>query len=166
MEDDCPDQAGLKELRGCPDRDGDGIPDKDDKCPDVKGTAANQGCPEVTDEVMKKLNDYGKTILFDTAKSTFQKQTYPVLEAMTAIFKEYPNSSFSIEGHTDSDGKDAANQKLSEDRAAAVKNYLVEHGISASRLSSVGFGESKPIATNKTAAGKALNRRVEVNMEY
>ncbi len=164
--DKCPTEKGPKENAGCPwpDRDGDGVLDKDDKCPDVKGTAANNGCPEVTDEVIKRLNDYAKTILFDTAKSTFQQQTYPVLEAMTAILKEYPSSNFSIEGHTDSDGKDAANQTLSENRAAAVKNYLVEHGISASRLSSVGFGESKPIATNKTAAGKALNRRVEVKL--
>lgn len=164
--DKCPEVKGPKENGGCPwpDRDGDGVYDKDDKCPDVKGTAANQGCPEVTDEVMKKLNDYGKTILFDTAKSTFQKQTYPVLEAMTAIFKEYPNSSFSIEGHTDSDGKDAANQKLSEERAAAVKAYLVERGIDASRLSSKGFGETMPVATNKTKAGKAQNRRVEVKL--
>ncbi len=164
--DKCPTEKGPKENAGCPwpDRDGDGVLDKDDKCPDVKGTAANNGCPEVTDEVIKRLNDYAKTILFDTAKSTFQQQTYPVLEAMTAILKEYPSSNFSIEGHTDSDGKDAANQTLSENRAAAVKNYLVEHGISASRLSSVGFGESKPIATNKTKAGKAQNRRVEVKL--
>lgn len=136
--------------------------DKDDKCPDVRGTVANNGCPEVSEDVMKKLNDYAKTILFDTNKATFQQRTYPVLEAMVAILKEYPASNFSIEGHTDSDGKDAANQVLSESRAAAVVSYLVEKGIASSRLSSKGFGESKPVATNKTKAGKALNRRVEV----
>jgi len=113
---------------------------------------------------MKKLNDYAKTILFDTSKSTFQQQTYPVLQAITAILKEYPESKFSIEGHTDSDGKDVANQTLSENRAAAVKNYLVENGINASRLTSAGFGETKPIDSNKTKAGKANNRRVEVKL--
>lgn len=164
--DKCPTVKGPKENAGCPwpDRDGDGVYDKDDKCPDVKGTVANNGCPEVTDEIMKRLNDYAKTILFDTNKATFQQRTYPVLEAMVAILKEYPNSNFSIEGHTDSDGKDAANQTLSENRAAAVKNYLVEKGINSARLSSKGFGESMPVATNKTKAGKALNRRVEVKL--
>jgi OmpA-OmpF porin, OOP family len=164
--DKCPDVKGPKENGGCPwpDRDGDGVLDKDDKCPDVKGTVANNGCPEVSDEVVKRLNDYAKTILFDSGKASFQQQTYPVLQSIAGILKEYPNSKFSLEGHTDSDGKDAANQKLSEDRAAAVKNYLVENGIDASRLSSKGFGESMPIDSNKTKAGKANNRRVEVKL--
>jgi OmpA-OmpF porin, OOP family len=165
-DDKCKDVKGPKENAGCPwpDRDGDKVLDKDDKCPDVAGTVANKGCPEVSDDVMKKLNDYAKTILFDTSKSTFQKQTFPVLQAITAILKEYPESKFSIEGHTDSDGKDAANQTLSENRAAAVKNYLVENGINSSRLTSAGFGESKPIDVNTTKAGKANNRRVEVKL--
>ena len=80
------------------------------------------------------------------------------------ILKEYPSSKFSIEGHTDSDGKDTLNQKLSEDRAAAVKNYLIENGVDAGRLTSVGYGETKPIASNKTKTGKAQNRRVEVKL--
>lgn len=165
-DDKCPTVKGPKDNAGCPwpDTDGDGVADKDDKCPTVKGTVANNGCPEVTDAVMKSLNDYAKTILFDSAKSSFKQQTYPVLQAITAILKEYPNSNFSLEGHTDSDGKDASNQTLSEDRAAAVKNYLVENGINAARLSSKGFGESAPVDTNKTAAGKANNRRVEVKL--
>jgi outer membrane protein OmpA-like peptidoglycan-associated protein len=113
---------------------------------------------------MKKLNDYGKTILFNSGKASFQKQTIPVLQAMAAILKEYPTAKFSLEGHTDSDGKDTMNQKLSEDRAAAVKNFLVENGIDASRLSSKGFGESMPVDSNKTSKGKANNRRVEVKL--
>ena len=165
-DDKCPSVKGPKENGGCPwpDRDGDKVLDKDDKCPDVAGTVANQGCPEVSDEAIKRLNDYAKTILFDSGKSSFQKQTYPVLEAITAILKEYPNSKFSIEGHTDSDGSDASNQTLSENRAAAVKDYLIEKGIASSRLSSVGFGEKSPIDSNKTKAGKANNRRTEVKL--
>ncbi|MDI1316757.1 OmpA family protein [Flavobacterium sp.] len=164
--DKCPDVKGPKENAGCPwpDRDGDKVLDKDDKCPDVAGTVANNGCPEVSDEVMKKLNDYAKTILFDSGKSSFKQQTYPVLQAMVAILKEYPNSNFSLEGHTDSDGSDASNQILSESRAKAVKDFLVENGIASDRLSSVGFGESKPIDSNKTKAGKANNRRTEVKL--
>ncbi len=165
--DKCPDVAGPKENAGCPwpDRDGDKVLDKDDKCPDVAGTVANNGCPEVSDEVMKRLNDYAKTILFDSGKATFKQQTIPVLQAMVAILKEYPNSRFSLEGHTDSDGTDASNQILSENRAMAVKTYLTtEGGIDADRLSSIGFGESKPIDSNKTKAGKANNRRTEVKL--
>ena len=164
--DKCPTVKGPKENGGCPwpDRDGDGVADKDDKCPDVKGTVANNGWPEVSDETIKKLNAYAKTILFNSGKASFQKQTFPVLQSITAILKEYPNSRFSIEGHTDSDGKDAFNQKLSEDRAKAVKDYLIENGIDSDRLSSIGYGESKPIDTNKTAKGKANNRRVEVKL--
>ena len=165
-DDKCPTVAGAKDNGGCPwpDTDGDGVADKDDKCPTVKGSVANNGCPEVSDETMKKLNDYGKTILFNSGKASFQKQTIPVLQAMAAILKEYPTAKFSLEGHTDADGKDAMNQKLSEDRAAAVKNFLVENGIDASRLSSKGFGESMPVDSNKTAKGKANNRRVEVKL--
>ncbi|MEL1247089.1 OmpA family protein [Flavobacterium helocola] len=165
-DDKCPTVAGAKDNAGCPwpDTDGDGVADKDDKCPTVAGTVANNGCPEVSDETMKKLNDYGKTILFNSGKASFQKQTMPVLQAMAAILKEYPTAKFSLEGHTDSDGKDAMNQKLSEDRAAAVKNFLIEQGIDASRLSSKGFGESMPVDSNKTSKGKANNRRVEVKL--
>jgi len=165
-DDKCPTVAGAKDNGGCPwpDTDGDGVADKDDKCPTVKGSVANNGCPEVSDETMKKLNDYGKTILFNSGKASFQKQTIPVLQAMAAILKEYPTAKFSLEGHTDADGKDAMNQKLSEVRAAAVKNFLVENGIDASRLSSKGFGESMPVDSNKTAKGKANNRRVEVKL--
>ena len=192
-EDACVDVKGTKMMKGCPDADGDGVADKDDKCPSVKGdkanggcpwpdtdgdkvldkddkcptvagTIANNGCPEVSDDTMKKLNDYGKTILFNSGKSSFQKQTIPVLKAMSAILKEYPTAKFSLEGHTDNTGSDALNQKLSEERAAAVKNFLVENGIDASRLSSKGFGESAPVDSNKTAKGKANNRRVEVKL--
>jgi outer membrane protein OmpA-like peptidoglycan-associated protein len=192
-DDACPDEAGLKSLNGCPDTDGDGVTDKsdkcptvsgpaenggcpwpdtdgdgvldkDDRCPEVKGTVANNGCPEMSEEQVKQLNAYAKTILFNSGKATFKKETFPVLQAITAILKEFPNSRFMIEGHTDSDGKEAMNQTLSENRAGAVKGYLVENGIDASRLESAGYGESRPIDTNKTTKGKANNRRVEVKL--
>lgn len=165
-DDKCPDVAGPKENGGCPwpDTDGDGVLDKDDLCPNVKGTSANRGCPEVTEEVIKRLNEFARTILFNSGKATFKEETMPVLNSMLAIFKEYPQAKFSIEGHTDSDGSNALNQTLSENRAGAVRNFLIEGGIAADRLMSSGFGETKPIATNKTAAGKAQNRRVEIKL--
>jgi OmpA-OmpF porin, OOP family len=192
-DDACPDEAGLKSLNGCPDTDGDGVTDKsdkcptvkgpaenggcpwpdtdgdgvldkDDRCPEVKGTVANNGCPEMSEEQVKQLNAYAKTILFNSGKATFKKETFPVLQAIAAILKEFPTSRFMIEGHTDSDGKDAMNQTLSENRAHAVVNYLIENGIAADRLQHAGYGESRPIDTNKTTKGKANNRRVEVKL--
>ena len=79
--------------------------------------------------------------------------------------KEYPNAEFHIEGHTDSQGSKAYNEKLSRERAASVMNYLTTKGIDASRLTSEGYGELRPIATNRTAAGRQLNRRVAIVLE-
>jgi outer membrane protein OmpA-like peptidoglycan-associated protein len=167
--DNCPNVAGPAANNGCPwpDRDGDGVLDKDDKCPDEAGTVANNGCPEInpTPEVMATLNSYARTILFDTGKSSFKKETAPVLEAMTAIFKEYPKADFTIEGHTDSVGSNKSNQLLSERRAHAVRDYLIANGINADRLTAAGFGEDQPIDDNSTAAGRKNNRRVEVKLK-
>jgi outer membrane protein OmpA-like peptidoglycan-associated protein len=165
-DDACPNEAGPAENKGCPwpDKDGDGVLDKDDQCPDVAGTVANKGCPEVTEEVQKKLNDFAKTILFDTGKSTIKAASTGVFVDIITILNEYPNSKFTVEGHTDSVGSDKLNQTLSESRALAVKDFLVEKGIDAFRLNAVGYGESKPIATNNTAAGRTQNRRVEINL--
>ena len=77
------------------------------------------------------------------------------------LMNKHSDLNFSIEGHTDSDGEDSFNQKLSDDRAAAVKSMLVQLGIDASRLQSKGLGESKPVSENLTPEGKANNRRVE-----
>jgi len=167
-DDNCPNEAGPAANNGCPwpDTDGDGILDKDDKCPNEAGVAENNGCPEVkpTEEVMKTLNEYARTILFNTGKASIQKQSEEVLEAMIAIFKEYPQATFAINGHTDSVGAKSMNQALSDRRANAVRDYLIANGIDSSRLTAQGFGESKPIATNNTRAGRAENRRVEVKL--
>ena len=165
-DDKCPNATGPAANGGCPwpDADGDGVLDKDDKCPDVKGTVANSGCPEVTKEVQKKLNNYAKTILFDTGKSSIKAQSARVLSDIIAILKEYSTAKFTIEGHTDSVGSEKLNQRLSDSRANSVKEYLVENGIDAFRLSSLGYGESRPIDTNATKAGRASNRRVEINL--
>lgn len=165
-DDKCPDAAGPAANKGCPwpDTDGDGVLDKDDKCVDVKGTVANNGCPEVTEEVQATLNEYAKTILFDTGKSTIKAQSEAVLGDIINILKEYPTAKFTVEGHTDSVGSEKLNQRLSDSRANSVKEYLVKNGIDAFRLSALGYGESKPIDTNKTRAGRANNRRVEINL--
>ncbi|WP_345192341.1 OmpA family protein [Algibacter agarivorans] len=165
-DDKCPNTAGPAANKGCPwpDADGDGVLDKDDKCPDVKGTVANNGCPEVTEEVQKTLNEYAKTILFDTGKSSIKAQSEAVLGDIIGILKEYPTAKFTVEGHTDSVGSEKLNQRLSDSRANSVKEYLVKNGIDAFRLSALGYGEAKPIDSNKTRAGRANNRRVEINL--
>ena len=192
-DDACPDVAGLKEFNGCPDTDGDGVPDKDDKCPDVAGPAenggcpwpdtdgdgvldkddqcvneagpaSNNGCPEPNDDDQKRLNQYAKTILFDTGKASIKFESAEVLNQIINVLKKFPKSRFRIEGYTDSTGKKAKNITLSQNRADAVKIYLIQGGIDQSRLESIGYGPEKPIASNKTRKGRELNRRVEINL--
>jgi OOP family OmpA-OmpF porin len=167
-DDNCPNEAGPAANKGCPwpDSDGDGVLDKDDQCPNEAGTVANNGCPEIlpTVEVQNQLTEYARTINFNTGKSTFKDDTFPTLQAIAAILNEYPKANFTIEGHTDSTGSEATNQLLSEKRASAVMDYLVNNGIDGGRLSSVGYGEANPIAENNTRSGRAANRRVEVTL--
>lgn len=165
-DDNCPNEAGPAANNGCPykDKDGDGVLDKDDKCPDVAGTVANNGCPEITEAEKDILNEYAKTILFDTGKSSIKEESQKVLADIIAILKKYPDAKFTVEGHTDSVGRASTNQSLSEARALSVRNYLVTNGIDAFRLSSRGYGEDRPIADNKTKAGQKQNRRVEINL--
>jgi len=128
------------------------------------GTVANNGCPEITEAVKAALNSYAKTILFDTGKSSIKEQSAKVLADIIGIMKEYPNANFLIEGHTDSVGSEKLNKKLSAERASSVMNYLIENGIASKRLSSEGFGEERPLDSNKTRAGRANNRRVEISL--
>ena len=164
--DNCPNEAGPIENDGCPwpDTDKDGVYDKDDKCIDEPGDVANDGCPEpeVTEEVQKTLNDYAKTILFNSGKSSIKAESSQILVDIINILNEYPNANFVIEGHTDSIGSEVSNQKLSESRATSVKEFLVDKGINSTRLTSKGYGESNPIAPNNTAEGRLINRRVEL----
>jgi len=167
-DDKCPSVAGPKENAGCPwaDSDKDGVADKDDECPEVAGLASNKGCPEVTAAVLESVKVEAKSIYFNSGKSTFKSEDVPVkIESISILLKQYPTAKFSIEGHTDSDGSDEFNQKLSQERADVVKNVLIERGMKAENLTAVGYGESKPVAPNTTAAGKAKNRRTEVVLQ-
>jgi outer membrane protein OmpA-like peptidoglycan-associated protein len=163
-DDKCPNEKGPKDNAGCPwpDTDGDGVLDKDDKCPTVKGTKANNGCPEITDEAKAKLKEYAKAIYFDTGKSVLKPASTTTLDAVKAIMMEYKYNNFSIEGHTDSTGKAEKNLSLSKSRAAVVKDWLIAAGIDASRLSSEGYGSERPVGDNKTAKGRTENRRTEI----
>jgi len=165
-DDACPQEAGPRVNNGCPyqDKDGDGVLDKDDDCPEIAGTVANNGCPEVSVEVLGELNDQFQSVLFDYNKATIRTESYATLDNVARIMGEYPTSRFLIEGHTDSRGRDAYNMDLSNQRAASVLNYLTGKGIASSRLESRGFGETKPVASNNTAAGRQENRRVQLSL--
>lgn len=162
--DKCPNTpAGASvDANGCPlDRDGDGVPDYQDRCPGTPGPASNKGCPEMKVEQKKILNEATKYINFDYNKSTLKPSSFPRLDQMVQILNEYPDYSLSIAGHTDSKGADDYNLKLSYDRAAAARTYMLSKGILAARIEARGYGETKPLADNATAAGQALNRRVD-----
>ena len=166
-EDECPDEAGPAENNGCPweDADNDGVLDKDDECPEIAGSAANNGCPEPTVEVMNELNEYSRTVLFDLNKATIREESEETLQAIADIMEEYPQTVFHIGGHTDSTGSEEYNEQLSRERAASVREFLIQAGIPASRLTSEGYGEARPIAPNNTAKGRQENRRVEISLD-
>lgn len=167
-DDACPEVKGTIETKGCPDRDGDGVADKDDKCPDVKGLKSNNGCPAIDEskkkEVLQKISFAAKSIQFETGKDVIKSVSFVKLDTVVNIMKQYEATTWSIEGHTDNVGNASSNLELSKRRAAAVKTYFINKGINSSRLSSEGYGDTKPAADNKTAAGRTINRRVEIKL--
>lgn len=161
--DSCKDVAGPVANSGCPwpDTDGDTILDKDDKCPNTPGLITNNGCPQPTKEIMEELNAVGAKVPFSLNAANLSEKVTRLLGIVQKIMEKYPTTSFTIEGHTDTTGPKTFNQKLSENRANAVLNFLVTNGVSSERLSAVGFGEDKPLNPNNTRKGRESNRRVE-----
>lgn len=165
-EDKCPTVAGVARYQGCPipDTDKDGVNDEEDKCPNEAGPASNFGCPVIDVKIVEKVNKAAQNIFFATGSSKLLAKSYKSLKDVAQILKDNPSYKVAIDGHTDNTGKDELNQKLSDKRANAVKDYLKNAGVDESRMTATGYGESKPIADNKTAAGRAKNRRVEMNL--
>lgn len=167
-EDKCKDVAGVARYSGCPvpDRDKDGVNDEEDRCPDLAGTRENSGCPVIKEEILNLVNTNVRRVFFVTGSDKLLAQSFKPLNTIVKILNDDAALKLDIEGHTDITGSDKINIPLSKDRAAAVYNYLVKAGIDASRLTSEGFGSSKPISDNKTAKGRALNRRVAMKLRY
>lgn len=167
-QDDCPDVKGVLAYRGCPmpDKDQDGIEDAKDKCPDQGGSLDNGGCPVSYTPIKEKIKTAAKNIFFATGSYRLLEISYPPLNEVVQILKDNPGLQLIIEGHTDNTGTPANNQVLSDNRAGAVKTYLINAGIDASRLQSKGYGEQKPVTSNKTNEGRAINRRVEMALVY
>ncbi len=127
----------------------------------IKDIRIAQGGKKLYDRLMADGKITSRGILFALGKAVIKPQSMGTIKKIANLMKDHPDIAFSIEGHTDSDGGTDSNQKLSEERAAAVKSKLIAMGIDASRLKSKGLGESKPTDSNDTAEGKANNRRVE-----
>ena len=162
--DKCPQEVGEAANDGCPedDRDGDGVPDKDDVCPDEAGDAANSGCPELPEKLIDFMKGENSTLLFVVNSSAVTDESSTKLKILTDLLSTYTKVNVVIEGHASSDGSSAYNQALSERRANSVKEALVAMGVDASRLETIGYGETKPIEDNSTAAGRKANRRVQL----
>ena len=190
-EDKCPTVAGKKEFHGCPDQDGDGITDAEDKCPLNTGPKENDGCPDtdrdgdsVSDRADKCPDNFGmppdgcpkkytlvevkkdrieikQQVHFASGKWLVLPDSFNLLNQVVAVLNDYPKMRISIEGHTDNVGTEAFNMRLSTKRAEAVRAYLVQKGIAPDRLESVGYGPTRPIASNRTAMGRGQNRRTE-----
>jgi OOP family OmpA-OmpF porin len=175
QEDACPDAIGVRttdpKTNGCPvdpDRDHDGTANEVDACPDVAGPAnadpQKNGCPlafvegdriRITDEVQ-----------FRTGTAVLDPSSEDTLMAVRKILTDHESiHHLQVQGHTDSMGSAARNQKLSEDRASSVRRWLIAHGIASPRLSSTGFGSTRPLVSNEDEEGRRQNRRVEFHIE-
>ena len=165
-EDKCPTVAGVARYQGCPvpDTDNDGVNDEEDKCPNQAGPASNFGCPVIDTVVVEKVNKAAHNIFFRTGSAKLLATSFKSLKEVSKILKNNPSYNIDVNGYTDNVGTDESNQKLSENRANSVKQYLTGIGINAGRITTTGYGETSPIADNKTAAGRAKNRRVEMKL--
>ena len=167
---DAEDLDGFDDLDGCPelDNDQDGIPDARDRCPMApeafNGVSDEDGCPDEATRV--QIDDQALTfdepIYFDLGKATIQERSLPLLDEIAALIVAHPELRLiRVEGHTDSEGADMVNLRLSQARAEAVRKHLIAKGVQPSRLDARGFGEMYPIAPNDLPSGRAQNRRVE-----
>ncbi|QTE38254.1 OmpA family protein [Mucilaginibacter gossypii] len=153
------------------DSDGDGVVDVNDKCPNTPAgqKVDGSGCPlakpvvYVTEEDKKVVKDAIKNLEFDLGKATIRAHSYPSLDRVAQLLVD-KNFSLKLAGHTDNTGSADLNMRLSKDRAESVKSYLASKGANPSRIEATGYGQTQPIATNKTAAGRQANRRVEFTL--
>jgi outer membrane protein OmpA-like peptidoglycan-associated protein len=168
--DRCPNEAGPVAREGCPvlDRDGDGFLDTVDACPDapeiVNAYLDEDGCPDTKPERIEVTEEQiviKQRINFESKKARILPESFPVLDDVAQVLRDYPKIVVEIGGHTDSVGDDRFNQRLSKERADAVFEYLLEAGVAGGRMITRGYGETRPVDTNRTDEGRLNNRRVE-----
>jgi outer membrane protein OmpA-like peptidoglycan-associated protein len=164
--DSCRTVPGSAKYNGCPvpDRDGDGVNDEVDKCPDQPGDKENQGCPlpaAPNEKIMLARN----SVRFKSGSASLEPDSYQALDELAVMLKQHPGLHLTVNGYTDITGSPALNKKLSLSRAESVKKYLVSKGVEDSRITATGHGHLDPLTENKSAAGKAVNRRVEFKLD-
>jgi OOP family OmpA-OmpF porin len=166
-DDKCIDVQGVPEYEGCPipDTDGDKILDPDDSCvkdPETaNGFEDGDGCPDEVPEEVARFTGVIEGIQFDTDKATIKKRSFKTLDGAIEVLVKYTSIRVEISGHTDDRGDRAHNVELSQNRANAVRDYLVSKGVDTSRIQTRGAGPDEPIDSNKTKTGRAKNRRIE-----
>jgi len=166
--DKCPKLAGPRENNGCPyaDSDKDGVLDKDDLCPMTPGIISNNGCPVIAKKEQEVLNTAFNNLEFQTGKSIILASSYAALNSLADLMTRKPEFRLLIEGHTDNVGRVNSNLSLSQNRALAVKEYIVSKGVNKSKIDTKWYGDSKPIGDNNTAEGRKKNRRVELTVIF
>jgi outer membrane protein OmpA-like peptidoglycan-associated protein len=158
---------GLVDKNGCLlDTDADGIPDYLDRCPTIPGVAANNGCPEIKPEVKKLFKKAMQGIQFESGKAIIKLVSFTILNDIATVLINNPSYLIEVQGHCDNTGNPQHNLILSNDRALSVKMYLVGKGVDEKRMTSKGYGDTMPIADNKVAWGRTLNRRVEFIVSF
>ena len=163
--DKCPaTTAGTKvDAYGCPaDTDGDGVADANDKCPGVVGVASNNGCPVAIKETPKRLQFATRRVMFESGNALLKTTSYPMLDEVANILKEYPDYNLRIGGHTD--GLEKNPTTVSQSRADAVMAYLTGKGIADSRISISSYGKTRPAGSNANSTARTANRRVELDL--
>jgi type IX secretion system PorP/SprF family membrane protein len=166
-EDACPFIGGTIATNGCPDSDSDGIIDMKDDCPMDAGSISNNGCPDretPTVGTQTTIRTYNN-ILFDTGRDKLRTDDiFDIIERAIDLLYANPDAHVILSGHTDSEGGELTNMKLSEARTDVVKNYMIKQGIAPERISAIPYGETMPLEENNTEEGKQQNRRVEINI--
>ena len=161
------DPDGYEDPDGCPDgdNDSDGLQDPADRCPNEPGPVSEQGCPRVYQDVQvtRTAIRITQTIHFEFNRAVIRPESFGILNTVATVLRDFPTITIEIGGHTDSRGNDAYNLRLSDERAASVRTYLLQQGTDTSRMTSRGYGETRPIESNRTSTGRAANRRVEFN---
>jgi OmpA-OmpF porin, OOP family len=156
---------GFQDEDGCPDPDNDkdGLLDVDDRCPNEAGPADNGGCPRVYEDVEVTTTHIRimQKVHFATNKAIIKPESFHLLDTVAMVLRDFPTITVEVQGHTDSVGNDNYNMRLSQDRAESVRTYLIQKGVDARRMDARGYGETRPIESNRTSKGRAENRRVE-----
>lgn len=185
-EDQCPDVPGTVAQKGCPepkeltpvvpepiavvvpdlDTDADGVKDKEDDCPKTPGPATNRGCPVLELKQKEIIRRAFANLEFDYNKATIRAVSLPSLKDLASLLKTNQELRLKLAGHTDNMGNAKANLDLSKRRTLAVADFLMKNGAQTGQITSEWYGDTKPVATNKTPAGRKKNRRVEMKVLY